>query len=303
MSIEHAWLNSKNNINSAYPIVGEPHGPFYCFIAFFPLPFLYPSSQAQTPDGYDRVIASGTLKCGYAPWPGLIDVDPNTKKLSGVFYDYLNELARTMEIKVEWVGEVPFGEIPQALNAGKIDAHCSGAWTNPIRGKFVDMITPVSYQYVTAFARADDKRFDNNLDGINKPEIKVSVIDGESSSAIAATSFSKATLISNPQGTDGIQMLMDVITSKADVAFTDYTTLAKVMKTNPGKVKAVESPYPLQVFGNPIWVKKGENRLKNSLDLATMQLINDGSIEKILARHETMKGMFLRPNTGYQKSY
>ena len=43
-----------------------------------------------------------------------------------------------------------------------------------------------------------------------------------------------------------------------------------------------------------------QTELKNTLDIATMQLINDGTIEKILSKHETMPGMFLRPNVSYQ---
>jgi ABC-type amino acid transport substrate-binding protein len=268
-------------------------------IALF-MPSALPA-QEKNNTVYDRVISTGVLRCGYTPWPGLIDVEPNTGKLSGTFHDYLNELARTMEIKVEWIAEVPFGEIPEALNSGKIDAHCSGAWTNPVRGKFADSIVPVSYQYVAAFARNGDKRFDNSTAIINKKDIKISVIDGESSSAIAATLFPYAAVISNPQGTDGTQMLLDVITGKADVAFTDQAMLEKVMNQNPDKIRQVPLAYPLQVFGNPIWIKKGEAALKNTLDLATMQLINDGTIERILTRHESATGMFLRPNTSYLK--
>jgi len=257
-------------------------------------------ADAVSDTAYSRVIEKGVLRCGYSPWPGLLDVDPNTKKLSGVFYDYLNALGKAMDIKVEWTEEVAFGEIPEALNQGRIDAHCSGAWTNPVRGKFVDSVVPVAYQYITAFARAGDMRFDNHLDKINTSDVKVSVIDGESSSTIALASFPNAKIISNPQGTDGMQMLMDVITGKADVAFTDLSMLQRVMEKNPGKMRQVKAAYPLQVFGTPIWVKKGEVKLKNMLDVATMQLINDGSIERILAQHEKMKGMFLRPNVSYQ---
>jgi len=139
--------------------------------------------------GYQHLIEKNTLRCGYSPWPDLIDVDPTTKKLSGVFYDYMNELGRIMDIKIEWVEEVPFGEIPQALNSGRIDAHCSGAWTNPIRSKFADSVTPIAYQYITAFVRGDDNRFDGHMEKANAPDIKIATIDGESSATIAAASF------------------------------------------------------------------------------------------------------------------
>jgi ABC-type amino acid transport substrate-binding protein len=188
---------------------------YFTVLIFIFLILIFTSSASARPDTsadhknvLSRVLASGKLRCGYAPWPGLIvDVDPNTKKLTGTFYDYLQELGRSLELKIEWVAEVPFGEIPQALDSGKIDAHCSGAWTNPIRGKFVDMIVPISYQFITAFVRKGDKRFSDNFEAINDPAIKISIIDGESSSAIAATRFPKATHLSNPQGTDGVQIL------------------------------------------------------------------------------------------------
>jgi polar amino acid transport system substrate-binding protein len=270
------------------------------FMAFWTLAPSSPRAAEESVSAYTRVINSGVLRCGYSPWPSLIDVDPNTKQLSGTFYDYMNELGRLMELKIEWTIETSFGEMPEALNTGKIDAHCSGSWTNPIRGKFIDATIPISYQYVAAIARTDDNRFDNNLEAINDPAIKVSTVDGESASVIAATYFPKATPVSNPQGTEGVQMLLDVITGKADVAFTETSMLERALKENPGKLKKIKTPYPLQIFGNSIWIKKGEDSLRNSLNLATMQLINDGSVDKILNRYETSPGLFLRPATGYR---
>ncbi len=249
---------------------------------------------------YDRVMRTGVLRCGYTPWPGLLDVDPNTKKLSGVFVDYMSELANSMQLKIEWVAEVVFGEIPAALDLGRFDVHASGAWTNPVRGKFVDNVMPVGYQYVSAFVRADDARFDGDMDKLNDGNVSLSTIDGEASSMIAATLFPLAKTISNPQGTDASQMLLDVLYGKADVAFTDKSMLHKVMANNPGKIREVKMDYPLQVYGNVIWVKKGENKLKTMLDIATAQLINNGTVDRILAKYETVSGMFLRPSPGFQ---
>ena len=259
-----------------------------------------PTRDDEAQPSYRRLIEKSTLRCGYAPWPGLVDIDPATGRLSGVFCDYMQELGRTMDVKVEWVEEVPFGEIPAALEAGRIDAHSSGAWTNPMRGKFVSNVTSVSYQYIRAFVRAGDTRFDHQIEALNAPQVTISTIDGESSSSIAATSFPLAKTISHAAGTEGTHMLLDVVTGKADVAFTDMAMLQRVIANNPGKVRAVIMDYPLQVFGNPIWVRKGETRLRESLDIATRQLINDGTIARILSKHETIDGMFLRPEASYR---
>ncbi|MBI1328177.1 MAG: transporter substrate-binding domain-containing protein [Alphaproteobacteria bacterium] len=249
---------------------------------------------------YDRVINSGTLRCGYAFWPGLMEQDPNTKTLSGLFYDYMEEMAKILEIKVEWTEELAYGDLPEALRTSRVDAFCAGAWTNPIRGKYADPLVPIVYQSVTAFKRAGDNRFDNDLASMNKPEVKISVIDGESTSVIARRYFPNATIQSLPQGTDGTQMLLNVITKKADIGLADAIMLKTVQDNNPGKLREVKLKYPLQVYGTTIWIKKGEPELKATLDNATQQLISDGTIDRLLTKHETAPGMYLRPQVPYQ---
>ncbi len=251
-------------------------------------------------NAYGRMIGSGVLRCGYTPWPILLDVDSQSGELSGVFVDYLNELARVLDIKIEWVEEMAFGQMPGALNEGRIDAHCSGAWTNPIRGKMADNVIPISYEHINAFVRTEEDRFDNNLESMNSHEIKISLIEGESSEAIFFASFPNATAVRLAQASPGGLMLEEVVAGKADVAFTDPLTLHRFIEKNPGiALRQVKSKFPVQVYGSPIWVKKGEVELKNTLNVATMQLINDGTIEKILSKHEPAQGIFLRPNPSY----
>ncbi len=248
---------------------------------------------------YQRLIENGVLRCGYTPWPTLLDVHAKTGDLSGVFYDYVAELARVLAIRCEWVEEMAFGQMPDALNEGRIDIHASGAWTNPIRGKLADNVIPISYEHINAFVRSDDNRFNDRLPSMNNPEIRVSLIEGESSEAIYLASYSKATAVRLPQSSAGAEMLKDVVDRKADVAFTDPLTYHRFVQEFPNRVRQVKSRFPVQVYGSPIWVKKGEVELKNTLNVATMQLINDGTIETLLSKHEPVRGMFLRPNPSF----
>lgn len=252
------------------------------------------SIPAYAQDVFQRVQETKTLRCGYAPWPALIDVDPNTGTLSGTFYDYLEEVGESMGIKIVWEAELGFGDIIEALNTNKVDAICSGAWTNAMRGQAALAITPISYQGINAYARADDTRFDNKLDAINNETVKIVTIDGESAETIAKSDFPLAQTVQLPQMTSPAEMLVNVATEKADVAFVDPYVAAEFMKENPDKIRKVEADYPLQLFGNPIWIKQGEFALQNSLNIATYQLLNTGRIEKILQKYETYPGTFFR---------
>lgn len=71
------------------------------------LMLLSPAAHAESV--YERVIKSGTLKCGYIPYPPAMIVDPNTGEKSGIFYEFMNEVGKRLSLKVEWVQESGWG--------------------------------------------------------------------------------------------------------------------------------------------------------------------------------------------------
>ncbi len=249
---------------------------------------------------YERVLRTGKLRCGYALWPLYVDKDPNSGKLSGIFVDYLKELGESAQLEVEWKEEINFSDIAEVLRSNRVDAICSGAWTNPVRGKFVDFVTPIFYQTVSAFVRAGDRRFDEELERLNSENIVISVVDGESASTIAENDFPRAKRLSMPKGTENAQMLLNVIHGKADVAFADAALAGAFIEHNPGMLRAVPVKFPLRVFGAPLIIKKDEGALKTTLDTATEQLLWTGRIENILRKYEKLHGMFLRAKKPFE---
>ena len=243
---------------------------------------------------YERVMRTGEIRCGYALWPGLVEKDANTGKLDGAFFDYVEALGKSLQLKIVWLKEIEFGTLVEELQTDKVDAICSGAWTNPIRGKFVEFTTPIAYQPTLPYVRVGDSRFDRDLEKLNQPNIVISIVDGESAQTIAESDFPQAKTLSMPSGTAMSQMLLNVVHGKADVTFTDPGLAGEFMAHNPGKIAPVKSQFPLRVFGTPISLKKGELALKETLDNATRQLLTTGAIEKILKRHERYPQMYLR---------
>jgi ABC-type amino acid transport substrate-binding protein len=64
------------------------------------------------------------------------------------------------------------------------------------------------------------------------------------------------------------------------------------LKTNPGALRQVQPDKPLRVFGNALAVKKGEIELRDFFDVALEELLNDGSIGKILAKYDATGSSF-----------
>ncbi len=206
-------------------------------------------AYSSTESAYDRVINSGTIRCGYALWPGLLTRDPNSHEFSGLMHDYMAKLAQATELKVEWTEEVSYGDMPEALRAGRIDAFCGGAWTNAVRGKYADPVTPVAYQTINAYTHAGNMALDGDADKINNQNVTISVADGESASVIAKADFPQAKTFALPKDTDMGQLLLNVVNGKADVAFVDPEAGATIHGQQSGQ----DPPGPHRFPGARLW--------------------------------------------------
>lgn len=252
---------------------------------------------------YDRVMRTGTIRCGYWNWEPVFFHDMRQGGFRGIFFDVMNELAKASDLKVEWTQEVRFADLVTDLEMEKIDAVCAGTWPSALRGKRLSFSDSVLYIPINAYVRADDRRFDRNMAAANAPAVKIAAMDGEMSSEIRNTDFPASTVVSIPQmAGSGTELLLQVETGKADMTFTDAVNGAEYMKGNPGKIRAVETDTPVRIMGNTIALKGDEVRLKLFFDTALEQLHNSGAVERILKTYDSAyPGALYRVNEPYKK--
>lgn len=242
---------------------------------------------------YERVLSSGKLRCGYILWPLTVEKDPNTGSFKGAYFDFVEKVASEMGLTVEWTQEVPFADMFEALNSQRVDAICAGIWPSEKRALHGEFTLPIAYQSVQAYARADDHRFDSDLNLINNPEIKIATIDGEMSQTIRARSAPKSTEYSMPKDTDGAQLLLSVSSGKADLTFTERGSAETYLRSNPDSIRMV-SKEPLSAHGVTMVLRKGEMELKTAMDIATQALLLNGEVDKILNRYDPERRYFER---------
>lgn len=262
------------------------------------------AQQAATPDtkepAYQRVMRTNTLRCGYGFWEPGFSQDLQTGKLSGIFYDYLEAIGKHTGLKIEWAEEVGWGDFPTALNNGRIDAMCFGAWPKATTAREVLFTEPTYFLPIYAYVRAGDARFDRALEKINAPGIKIATMDSELSAELARTQFPLAQTLSVPQLSASGTLLLNVASGKADVTFTDAWTGAAFMAKNPGKVKVVALDRPLRLFGHTIPIGKGEYSLLSLLNAATEEIKTSGEFETIMQKYEKIPGVLLLQKEDYQ---
>ena len=240
----------------------------------------------------DRVIKAGTIKVGYlATTPQQLAKDPNTGKLSGMFYDVVEEAGKKLNLKIEWTEEVGWGNMIEGLNQGRYDMIGSPVWANGARALKADFSTPVTYNVMYAYARSNDNRL-NKLEDINSSDIKITVVDGTTGQYLTKQRFASAQIVALPQLSAQSDLLLNVATSKADVVLIDPYVANTFLKNNPtAKLKIIENKI-VRVDGNSVMFNSGEIAFKDMLDVAIKEEINSGFIDELLKKYDTFGNSF-----------
>lgn len=251
------------------------------------LVFLFSAHSAQaTETTLNRIEKSKTINCGYLVWPPYIIKDPNTGNVSGINYEIMEAIGKHLNLKINWSYEVGAGEAAAALDANKFDVMCASVWQSPGRLLTMTLTKPTFYSPAYAFTRANDARFDGDIGKANNKDVKVAAIDGDYSYDLAVEKLPNATIVALPMAASGSELLLQVLSKKADIVISDEGFINDFMKTHPGSLRKVTGAGIIRTYGELLAVRRGEYHLKNTLDQAILQLADDGIIGKITRKYE-----------------
>jgi polar amino acid transport system substrate-binding protein len=211
----------------------------------------------------------------------------------------MEQIGRKLELKVQWVEEVGWGTIFEGLASGRFDVHGSGLWQNSSRGKQAYFSIPLFYNAIRVWVRPSENRF-RSLADLDSPDARISVQDGAIEDIIAKTDFPRAKRVSIPQLNPWSENLLNITTNKADVTFAEPGVITPFLAKNPGTLKELQIGRPIRVFANSYPFRMGENEFKSMIDSAIMELISEGTIERILHKYEKAPGEHLRVALPYQ---
>ncbi|GAB5398971.1 MAG: hypothetical protein Aureis2KO_05560 [Aureisphaera sp.] len=243
---------------------------------------------------YERVIQQDKIQAAFINYPPACMKDTETGEMSGIFVEVLEKACENLGLELEWTEEVGWASQIEGLDANRYDIVGSPVWANVVRGTKTTMSSPVYYSGIGMYVRADDNRFDNDWSKINSPDVKVGIIDGETSSVIAAQDFPNAQKYSSVQLTDISQKFLDLESKKCDVVFAEPYYAYEYDKNNPGTIKNIAAESPIRLFGNCYMFRKDEFQMKHMLDVAIQDLINSGFVEKTIAKYEPAPNLFYR---------
>lgn len=253
--------------------------------AVFALIFLSSAVDAKEESVYDRVIRTGTIRCGYFTWPPYMLKDPNSGAFSGINYDFMMEIGRILDLKIEWAEEVSAGTALTGLEANRYDVMCASLWPDAARLKHSAVTIPEFYSSVYVVARKDDDRFDHGKLAVNDPSITIVGMEGDITHSLATQKYPAAKILALPQMSDSGLLMQSVASKKADLVLVDPGTIADFNKTNGEILKVVPGLPPVQIFSEVLAVKPEELQLKALLDSALRIVIDSGTAQDFVEKY------------------
>jgi len=264
--------------------------------------FLPVFSDASRETDYRLIQNRGTIRCGYVSNPPSCIINPNTGQVSGIFVEAFEAAAKNLGLKVEWTEEVGFGSMIEGLRNKRYDAVPCAIWPTAARAREADFTDPLFYSPVGVYVRKGDTRFLNNLSLINSADVKIATIDGEMAAVIARADFPSAERVELPQLSEISTMLLNVKEGKADVTFVELYFAEQFLKNNPGSIENIASNRPLRVFPNTVMLRSDQAALKAMLNTALRELVNLGTVDRLLTKYEPAPGTFYRIERAYRQS-
>ncbi len=244
-----------------------------------------PAQVMAAEPAYDRVVASGTIRCAYGVSAPVMVKDPNTGAVSGLDVDIWTEIGKELGLKIEWAEEAGWGNFIEGLKTGRYDAFCAEVWPDPARTKFLSLTDPVLFTFADAYVRTDDNRFDGNLAKINDPSIKIPAIEGDVSVAMAQNGFPKATIEYLPQTASLGEMFQSVISKKSDLLLIEQSMIAALDANNKNAIRKVTGVPHVFTFASYYGVLAGEYQLRDMVNVALRTMKNDGRLEKLAKKY------------------
>lgn len=235
---------------------------------------------------YQRVMRTGTLRCGYFVMDSLMSRDPATGKLSGPGYDITEALAKNLSLKVEWTTEIGFAGLGEDLKNGRYDMLCTPLVPNAPRGRVMETSRTLFFQPVTIWLHKDDPRLNEvNQAWLDNPTTSFISVDGTAFETIISNYFPHAKITSLPELTPLSDMFLELSGRKVDVMLMTHYNAVTYADKNNGVIRQ----YGSRIVNTPPYAfawKKGEPDFASMMNMAIEELIYNGVIDNIMNKYD-----------------
>lgn len=153
---------------------------------------MFSPARAQS-SAMDRIDREKTLRVGWAVWHPYVFRDPQTNKIQGISYDLVEDLAKALGVKIQWV-EDSWSTLPAGIQANKFEVTNLMAITPP-RARVVDFSVPVTKHGLSLIAPKSEVEKTRSWEDWDRPDVKIAVTLGANSDMFVTQKFKKAEIV------------------------------------------------------------------------------------------------------------
>jgi len=188
-----------------------------------------PSSQSRA-DTLEKVRDTKERRVGYFIFEPTIMEDPNTGKLSGVFVDMIESIAKSLDAKVVYQ-KVALANFAAGLQSGQFDLSVGATFATPQRATAVLFTRPIFYAgYTGGVVKGRAKEFPT-WQSIDRRGIRVAVLQGSAIDDFVRINFKNAQIV-RLTGADLTLPLAAVSAGQADVGLMNQLTVFTYLRAH-----------------------------------------------------------------------
>lgn len=234
---------------------------------------------ASTPEGKPgalaRIVDAGTLRVGMTGEQPPLNMTTRSGEVIGMEVALVRVLAQAMAVKTEIV-VLPFAQLLDALEAGKVDLVMSGMTITPERVQRVDFVGPYytsGKAILTKSAKLAQARIPEDLDS---PEATVAALRGSTSADFARRALPRSKLVTTDLLEEAIPMIKS---GQVDFLVADRETCAFAALRFPD-AGLITSPATFTLEPMGIALPKAEPNLASLLNTYLSSLESSGALER-----------------------
>jgi polar amino acid transport system substrate-binding protein len=137
-------------------------------------------AQASSSPTLDRVLQLGVLKVGMSGDQPPLTMVSRQGDLIGLDVDMATAMAGALEVELELV-QLPFGQLLEALQAGKLDMVISGMGITAERARSISFVGPYMMSGKSLLTRSDELANIYEAEQLNRGELRLAALRNSTS--------------------------------------------------------------------------------------------------------------------------
>lgn len=229
----------------------------------------------------DRIIEDKNIKvCIWPEYYGISYLDKRTQELVGIEIDLAIQLAKDLEVEVEFI-ESSFADLISDITNNKCDIAMFAIGDTPQRRGKIRFNTPHLQSDIYAITTKNNKKI-TSWDDIDKDGVIVAVAKGTYHEPVMKEKLKNAKLLVVD---DLNTRQQEVHAGRADVFMTDYPFVKRMLKqTSWAKLISPTETYHLTDYS---WAMAyGDDKFYNRVEQFIKDIKDDGRLEEIAIKNE-----------------